>query len=85
MFLMLYGLFRFAVEFLRDPDGHIGFDLFGWLTRGQLLSLPMIAVGVLLLAWAYDRQGRTQRMAEATEEVSPQAGKTGRKKKSKKS
>jgi len=85
MFLMLYGLFRFAVEFVRDPDGHIGFDLFGWLTRGQLLSLPMIAVGVLMLAWAYDRSGRTQGMTEAIEEVSPKAGKAGRKKKSKKS
>ncbi len=52
LFLVLYGLFRFSVEFVRAPDGHIGFDAFGWLTRGQLLSLPMIAVGLGLMVWA---------------------------------
>jgi phosphatidylglycerol:prolipoprotein diacylglycerol transferase len=53
LFLILYGAFRFLVEFVREPDLHLGFDLFGWLTRGQLLSLPMIAVGVLFLYHAY--------------------------------
>lgn len=62
LFLTLYGLFRFAVEFVRAPDGHIGFDAFGWLTRGQLLSLPMIAVGLGLMVWAgwRDRNGRRE-------------------------
>lgn len=53
LFLALYGLFRFLVEFVREPDRHIGFDLLGWLTRGQLLSLPMILAGLLLIGWAY--------------------------------
>ena len=53
LFLFCYGVFRFTVEFFREPDIQIGFDLFGWLTRGQLLSLPMIVAGILLLAWAY--------------------------------
>lgn len=53
LFLLLYGCFRFAVEFTRQPDAHINFDLFGWVTRGQLLSLPMIIVGSWVLIWAY--------------------------------
>jgi len=55
LFLVLYGCFRFFVEFYRQPDAHIGFDLFGWLTRGQILSLPMIVVGLLILVWSYRR------------------------------
>ncbi len=53
LFLALYGVFRFVVEFVREPDSHIGFDLFDWMTRGQILSLPMIIVGVLMILWAY--------------------------------
>ncbi|WP_413665894.1 prolipoprotein diacylglyceryl transferase [Microbulbifer sp. EKSA008] len=64
MFVTLYGVFRFLVEFVREPDGHIGFDLFGWMTRGQLLSLPMIIAGIALLVWSYKTQplpeGRTE-------------------------
>lgn len=56
LFLMLYGCFRFGVEFVREPDGHIGFDLLGWMTRGQLLSLPMMILGVALFVWAYAKQ-----------------------------
>ena len=55
MFLLIYGLFRFSVEFVRAPDMHIGFDAFGWLTRGQLLSLPMVIAGGLLIFYAYHR------------------------------
>ena len=43
-----YGLFRFTVEFLREPDLHIGFDL-GPFTRGQLLSFPMLLLGTYFL------------------------------------
>src|SRR5690606_26126855 len=53
LFLAGYGVARFLVEFAREPDAHIGFDLLGWLTRGQLLSLPMIVVGLALMVWAY--------------------------------
>ena len=48
LFLTGYGLFRFLIEFVRMPDAHIGYLAFDWLTMGQLLSLPMIAVGILL-------------------------------------
>jgi phosphatidylglycerol:prolipoprotein diacylglycerol transferase len=57
LFLLGYGGFRFAVEFFRQPDAHLGFIAFGWLTMGQLLSLPMILCGAAFLAWAYYRQG----------------------------
>lgn len=58
LFVTLYGCFRFLVEFVREPDVGIPV-LFGWLTRGQLLSLPMIIGGIAILMWAY----RTQPLA----------------------
>ncbi len=45
-----YGIARFLVEFVRLPDAHIGYLAFGWLTMGQLLCLPLIALGIWLLA-----------------------------------
>jgi phosphatidylglycerol:prolipoprotein diacylglycerol transferase len=49
LFAVLYGIFRFSVEFVREPDLQLGFLAFNWLTMGQVLSLPLIAVGLLLL------------------------------------
>jgi phosphatidylglycerol:prolipoprotein diacylglycerol transferase len=56
LFLIAYGVFRFAVELVREPDAHIGYLAFDWLTMGQLLSLPMILVGMAMLALAYRRR-----------------------------
>ncbi|MFV2056254.1 MAG: prolipoprotein diacylglyceryl transferase [Thiohalomonadales bacterium] len=53
VFAVGYGTFRFTVEFFRQPDAHIGFLAFDWLTMGMLLSTPMIVLGVALLWWAY--------------------------------
>ena len=50
LFLILYGLFRFLVEFVREPDPQLGFVL-GWLTMGQILSLAQLAAGVFLWLW----------------------------------
>lgn len=55
LFLLCYGIFRFAVEFVRLPDADIGYLAFGWLTLGQVLTLPMIFGGMVLLALAYRR------------------------------
>ena len=44
-FFIGYGLFRFMIEFVRQPDAHLGF-LWGGATMGQLLSLPMIFFGL---------------------------------------
>jgi len=49
LFALLYGGFRFLVEFVREPDAHIGYLAFGWLTMGQVLSLPLVALGLFLL------------------------------------
>lgn len=49
LFLMFYGMFRFAVEFVREPDAHIGYLAFDWFTMGQLLSLPMVIIGLVLI------------------------------------
>ncbi|KRE88520.1 prolipoprotein diacylglyceryl transferase [Frateuria sp. Soil773] len=50
LFALMYGCFRFAVEFVRVPDAQLGY-LFGtqWVTMGQMQSLPLIAVGLLLI------------------------------------
>lgn len=53
LFLVLYSVFRITVEFFREPDPQIGYLAFGWLTKGQLLSLPMFIVGISLMIWAY--------------------------------
>ena len=56
VFALSYGVFRFLVEFVRQPDAQLGYIGFDWLTMGQLLSLPMVVVGVILLALAYRRK-----------------------------
>ncbi|MDG2526326.1 prolipoprotein diacylglyceryl transferase [Stenotrophomonas sp. HITSZ_GD] len=48
LFALLYGVFRFLIEFVRMPDNGL-YVAFGWLTRGQILSLPLIALGLWLL------------------------------------
>lgn len=55
LFMVAYALFRSLVEFVRVPDAHIGYLAWGWLTMGQLLCLPMLLVGLGLIAWAYRR------------------------------
>lgn len=52
LFALLYGCFRFLVEFVRVPDAQIGYLAFGWLTMGQVLSLPLIALGLFWLWWS---------------------------------
>jgi phosphatidylglycerol:prolipoprotein diacylglycerol transferase len=55
---MLYGVFRFLIEFVRLPDAQLGYLLgTNWLTMGQVLSLPLVAAGivVLVLAHRHDR------------------------------
>lgn len=56
VFLMGYGLARFFVEFFREPDVDQGFILLGWVTKGQMLSFPMILIGLWMLWYAYQRK-----------------------------
>lgn len=54
--VMLYGWFRFFVEFYRMPDAHLGYLALDWVTMGQILSTPMILIGALMLYWAYRKK-----------------------------
>jgi phosphatidylglycerol:prolipoprotein diacylglycerol transferase len=56
LFLCLYGLFRSFVEFFREPDQQLGYLAFDWLTMGQILSLPMVAIGLGLMIHAHRAQ-----------------------------
>ncbi len=55
-FLTLYGVFRILIEFVRLPDVQIGYFFGTWGTMGQLLSLPMVVVGICLIAWSCVRK-----------------------------
>lgn len=55
LFLVGYGTFRFIAEFTRQPDDFLGLLKFN-LSMGQWLSLPMIVIGVAMMAWAYKRE-----------------------------
>jgi len=48
-FLFYYGFFRIFIEFFRAPDSHIGYLYDKWLTLGQVLSLPMLILGLWII------------------------------------
>ena len=52
LFVFWYGVFRFVVEFFREPDAELGFVIADWMTMGQILSLPLIALGIILYVFA---------------------------------
>jgi phosphatidylglycerol---prolipoprotein diacylglyceryl transferase len=54
-FIALYGLARITGEFFREPDPQLGF-LWGGLTMGMLLSVPMVIVGVVIIVLARRRE-----------------------------
>ena len=58
LFLIGYGAFRIIVEFFRQPDAQLG--LFGGISMGQILSVPMILAGVIMMIWAYRRRPQLQ-------------------------
>lgn len=64
VFLVLYGMFRILIEFVRLPDVQIGYFFGTWGTMGQMLSLPMIVVGVALLCYAHIRHVPQQGVRE---------------------
>jgi len=59
-FLFLYGAFRFALEFFREPDAQLGF-LYGGATMGQLLCIPMMLFGLAIILWSERRAHRARR------------------------
>ncbi|MDA0764456.1 MAG: prolipoprotein diacylglyceryl transferase [Proteobacteria bacterium] len=54
LFISLYGIFRFFIEFVREPDAHIGL-LYLNFTMGQLLCLPMLIIGIFFIINSYRR------------------------------
>ena len=50
LFLLLYGTGRFVTEFFREPDAILGFIFGGWMTMGQLLSIPLVISGAALMS-----------------------------------
>ena len=69
LFALLYGVFRFLVEFVRVPDAQLGYLAFGWLTMGQLLSTPLILVGLFWL-WLSRRSPTLQPVPPPRESAS---------------
>ncbi len=51
-FLIGYGVFRSIVEFFREPDAHLGL-YFSFISKGQILSVPMILLGFLIIYLGY--------------------------------
>ena len=58
-FITGYGVSRIVVEFVREPDAQLGF-IIGSFSMGQLLSFPMVVVGVFMLALGYQRRAMMQ-------------------------
>jgi phosphatidylglycerol:prolipoprotein diacylglycerol transferase len=63
--LVWYALARMAIELVRVPDSQIGYMAGDWLTMGQLLSLPMLLVGIVLLVRAKMQPQATGNLAQA--------------------
>jgi len=61
VFALGYGVFRCFVEFFRQPDAHLGYLAFGFVTMGMLLCVPLILTGLTLLFLAYGKMGRYPR------------------------
>jgi phosphatidylglycerol:prolipoprotein diacylglycerol transferase len=62
VFLIGYGVFRFLAEFAREPDAFLGF-LAGGLTMGQLLSLPMIVIGIVMFMMSRGKPLNAEQLA----------------------
>jgi phosphatidylglycerol:prolipoprotein diacylglycerol transferase len=57
LFCIGYGSFRFMIEFVRVPDAHLGYIAWDWLTMGQILTLPLIITGLVLI-WLMRKESR---------------------------
>ena len=55
LFLIFYSIFRFLIEFLREPDGHLGL-LFEFISMGQILCIPYFIFGIILIKYNGNRR-----------------------------
>ena len=60
LFLIGYGAFRIIVEFFRQPDAQFTGTWVQYISMGQILSIPMIVAGVIMMIWAYRRRSQQQ-------------------------
>lgn len=58
IFLIGYGVFRTIIEFFREPDAHLGL-YFSFISKGQILSIPMILAGMLIIYIGYLSQEKS--------------------------
>lgn len=75
-FLAMYGTFRFGIEFVRQPDQHLGF-IVGHLSMGQLLCAPMILAGGIVIWRSMQSErpvSKTELASQATDTESPIEG-----------
>lgn len=77
VFLLGYGTFRFLIEFVREPDAHLGYLAGGWFTMGMLLTVPMLLGGLVLLWFAYRDPVAPQTPQERAESVGADAPEDG--------
>lgn len=66
VFLAGYGIVRILIEFIRQPDAHIGYLAGDFVTMGQMLSVPLVVFGVLLIAWSLKYKKPQQGLPNAT-------------------
>ncbi|QOL25553.1 prolipoprotein diacylglyceryl transferase [Thalassotalea sp. LPB0316] len=59
VFLIGYGVFRMFVEAFREPDDHLGF-FFEFISMGQILSLPMVIIGLFIIIYGSKRQANAK-------------------------
>ena len=60
LFMIGYGVFRIIVEFFRQPDAQFTGEWVQYISMGQILSIPMIVAGVIMMVWAYRRRPQQQ-------------------------
>ncbi len=63
-FAVGYAVLRSFAEFFREPDAHLGIQAFGWMTRGQILCVPLLLVGIYMLWLAYGRSAAPSNKAK---------------------
>ncbi|MBL4822183.1 MAG: prolipoprotein diacylglyceryl transferase [Colwellia sp.] len=77
-FLIGYGVFRSIIEFFREPDAHLGL-YFSFISKGQILSVPMIIIGLFIIYWGYNQQQKAA-ISNTTSKVAKKDSKVKQKK-----
>lgn len=68
VFLIGYGVFRSIVEFYREPDAHLGL-YFAFISKGQILSIPMILIGLFIIYIGYLSQEKANIANQPTQQT----------------